>query len=343
MIRRILFAGLGGFAGFLFWFFVLSPRWAQEGRSGDGVAGNKQAEGQIIGMVLSVLGCGAIVMVVGEKLGLIPSQEQVDQKAKPVSLFGGPNPVNEPAPEVALSGCQTFALSEDEIVRRSELLRKAGHRPKLFFFGANAEGVLTTAGSPQTGPALPLFTTPYAARDYIRTFKRDMEVHEIAVENLVAQSQKWSEVGVKHFILNPCPRCDSWLLCSASVLPDSEKFLKIWAIEQAARWCRGEIGVLQMQAHLLNSATAEARTAVENIRDHIDCGIPYVHQMVAVLSAGLNDGDAELAACERLKEFGPEFEWSPADRDDGDKIAKMTAGAMVGLMKIFEPPPSSPV
>jgi len=90
LIRRILIAGCGGIAGIVLWYFLLSPLLA--------VRSDRANRLGLYGLVGCVVGCGVLVMVLGEKLRLIPSQEQVDQKMKPVSLFSAANPKGGPGP-----------------------------------------------------------------------------------------------------------------------------------------------------------------------------------------------------------------------------------------------------
>ena len=52
---------------------------------------------------------------------------------------------------------------------------------------------------------------------------------------------------------------------------------------------------------------AAARTDLEYVRDHFDCGVPYLHQAIALISEILQDEPAKATALEWLKEFGPHF------------------------------------
>jgi hypothetical protein len=68
---------------------------------------------------------------------------------------------------------------------------------------------------------------------------------------------------------------------------------------------------------------------LEYVRDHFDCGVPYLHQMIGLLAGVQHDELAKATAMERLKEFGPQFE-GPLDFSP-----KLMATATVGLMGNF--------
>jgi hypothetical protein len=111
------------------------------------------------------------------------------------------------------------------------------------------------------------------------------------------------------FVLNRCPRCPIFLVGDLQDLSTSHRYFQVWAVNQAIRSCKGEIQVRKILAHYETGSLAEARADLELIRDHIDCGIPYVYQLIAYIAGTQQDTAGKTAACERLKDFGPQFEW----------------------------------
>jgi hypothetical protein len=108
-----------------------------------------------------------------------------------------------------------------------------------------------------------------------------------------------------------------------------EDFAKIWAHHRAARLVMGE---LQIRSAINRSAAgsfAEARNDLEYVRDHLDCGIPYLHQMIGLLAGLQGDEQVKAASLERLKEFGPQFAGSL------DFSPELMSTAMAGLMANF--------
>ena len=76
---------------------------------------------------------------------------------------------------------------------------------------------------------------------------------------------------------------------------------------------------------------AAALLDLEYVRDHFDCGAPYLHQMIW-LFAGTDESVRQTAA-ERLKEFGPEFD-TPTELS-AKALSQFTATAMEGLLAYF--------
>jgi hypothetical protein len=84
VIRRILVVGIGGIGGLVLWYVLFWPLVSHFLGSNAERAATRVG---IYGMIGCVVACGALVMIVGEKFRIIPTQEQVDKKARPVSLF----------------------------------------------------------------------------------------------------------------------------------------------------------------------------------------------------------------------------------------------------------------
>ena len=108
-----------------------------------------------------------------------------------------------------------------------------------------------------------------------------------------------------------------------------EDFAKTWALFRATRQVLGEIRCRSAMSRLSTGSFAEARADLEYIRDHFDCSIPYLHQMIGMIAGTQNDHTAKAAAMERLKEFGPEFQ-APLDFSP-----QLMATATVGMMLNF--------
>ncbi len=87
---RTLMAGLGGIGGMVAWYVVITatglwPNFLSAFYSNN--PSDHRLGGFAATFLLSALGGGALVLVVGEKLGLFPSSEQLDRQAKPPSLL----------------------------------------------------------------------------------------------------------------------------------------------------------------------------------------------------------------------------------------------------------------
>jgi hypothetical protein len=213
-----------------------------------------------------------------------------------------------------------------EIKRRSEIL-KAGPAPEWIFF-CEANGALLTfkvAGK----PAILLFTTPYAAFDYLRATGVKAEVRQIKFQTIPDFAAKWRADGAQSFSLDRCPRCGLINVTDIKEALGMETFLRYWAFYGALRSIRCEIKVREMMAHRTKGAHHEARAALEEIRDHIDCANPYVHQNIALVAGALNDEAGKAAAIQRLNEFGPQF------AGKGEFSAETLTEAVMGLLASY--------
>ncbi len=74
----------------------------------------------------------------------------------------------------------------------------------------------------------------------------------------------------------------------------------------------GELRIRSAMDHFSAGSHSAARSDLEYVRDHFDCGVPYLHQMIGLIADLQQDKAAKAASVARLKEFGPEFD-SPLD------------------------------
>jgi hypothetical protein len=70
------------------------------------------------------------------------------------------------------------------------------------------------------------------------------------------------------------------------------------------------------------------------IRDHIDCGVPYLHELIAFVAQSEGDDVALETSRERMREFGPLFaDWE--SKWDAAGFSQALANATVGLSLSF--------
>ena len=111
-------------------------------------------------------------------------------------------------------------------------------------------------------------------------------------------------------------------------------------MERATRQFQGEMKVREFMQYQ-STSRPRTRAALELIRDHISCSVPYLHELITFLARMDNDEVGKAAAVGRLKEFGPQFEdfdsrWVMPD------MPKSMAIAMVGLLTNFGIPLPDP-
>jgi hypothetical protein len=222
-----------------------------------------------------------------------------------------------------------------EVTRRAQEILKAGIAPERLFLCQQGGGTIFVR-SPENQPMLPLFTSAYAARDYMRVTGAGTGVGTVKLENL-PQLAHYQENGAETFTLNRCPRCRVCLASPIEVLKSREGFLASWAVDRATKSLHGEILVRTVMKYLSAHSPAQARAALEQIRDHINCGVPYVHQMIGFIAGMQGDEPAKRDAAERLKEF-----IESGFTGTVDFSIEALAQATVGLMINFDIPMTAP-
>jgi hypothetical protein len=147
-------------------------------------------------------------------------------------------------------------------------------------------------------------------------------------------------IGAPGSCAGPLPGCAQFLPISLAGIAKwtQEDFAKVWAQHRASRSVLAEFRIRSAMNHLEVSSHAAARSDLEYVRDHFDCGIPYLHQMIGLLAGMQQDEPAKASAMERLKEFGPQF-GAPLDFSP-----QLMATATMGMMANFGmvPPGTGP-
>jgi hypothetical protein len=226
---------------------------------------------------------------------------------------------------------QVPAAVKEVVLQRTQKLIQANKLPEWLFVATypSSQGLVCISSEDGSPRALLLFTSSLLAKDYLHATGTRADVGSLKTEDVFGVAKQILSAGADSFILDRCPRCNVATLIPSANLLNREKFLACWAAHSVARTWKGEQLVRQRMGHVSNKSWDKALAALEQIRDHVDCGIPYVHQMIGLFAKMLGDQDKVAAAAERLNDFGPDFagkaEFSPQDY----------AEANVGLLASF--------
>jgi hypothetical protein len=238
----------------------------------------------------------------------------------------------EPAAN-CITSVQADPAKVAEMERRAVELLKTGWAPRSVFVCQAKVGQVVFRYDQGKRAAMLMFSTPYFAADYIRVTGLAATVGEVKVEALHRVAETWISSGVAGFFLNRSPRCQhprqSLITTKVLLAQEQAAFHKVWAIDRSTRTYLGGNLVRAACAHLQAHFPADARRLLEEVRDHIDCGVPYLHQILALVYEMLGDQAAKSAAAARLAEFGPQFERQV------EFSANLVATASVGLMMTF--------
>jgi hypothetical protein len=246
-------------------------------------------------------------------------------KPRPAEL-----PVGTPATQAIPPSTIDPVILEAVSYKAKEIL-DSGRMPEWLFVGRSATGLLTLQATRDQGPVMLLFSSPFAASDYLRAIGILGKTVQFKVETLPERVQSWLSAGVQTAALDRCPRCPELLSIDLASMAKWTQvdFAKNWAHLRATRLVGGEIRIRSAINHYTAGSHAAARNDLEYIRDHFDCGIPYLHQMIALLAEMQGDGPGKAASLDRLKEFGPDFE-GPLDFSQ-ERLVAALAGLMVNF------------
>jgi hypothetical protein len=219
----------------------------------------------------------------------------------------------------------------EAVNRKAREILDADRIPVALVVCTVGNGLLTFLPGAGQKPVMLLFSSIFAATDYLRATGTTGGTGQLKVEALPGLAQTWMTVGLEAAVLDRCPRCPQFLSMALAQMAKwtREDFAKTWAHLRATRQVLGEIRYRSAMSRLSAGSLAEARADLEYIRDHFDCGIPYLHQMIGMIAGMQNDHTAKAAAMERLREFGAEFE-GPVDFSP-----QLMATATVGMMLNF--------
>jgi len=211
----------------------------------------------------------------------------------------------------------------------------AAQKPEwLYLCNIVGTGLLTFHASAKDKPVVLLFTTPLAALDYIGVTKITAQVNQVQFEAVPEMAGKWLAAGAGSLALNRCPRCPVILSVPLGVIADKERFAMVWAVRRATQLYFGQRAVRQFMTTKDNAAR---KSALELIRDHVDCSVPYAYEFLAFFAHCERDGVAKNAALDRLKQFGPYFaNWeSKWEISSTETWTRAMAEAMTGLCLSF--------
>jgi hypothetical protein len=247
-------------------------------------------------------------------------------------------PKPEPSsPSSERPATQSISLANIDPARLEAVNHKAkqildsGRIPEWVFACRASHGLLMFQAARDQKPVMLLFSSPFAASDYLGATGTPGSVHQLKVETLPELARSWLSSGLQAAALDRCPRCTQFLSVDLAGMTKWTKddFAKVWSHLHAARLVLGEVRIRSAMNHLRAGSHSAARSDLEYVRDHFDCSIPYIHQIIGLLAGMQQDEPSKVAAMERLKEFGPQFE-GPLDFSP-EKLAT----AWVGLMTIF--------
>lgn len=224
--------------------------------------------------------------------------------------------------------------SADEITHNAERALKlveSGERPEhVYVCVQNRERLLLWEHSDGQGRSVLLFSTPHQAMDYAGATGVEADVGALAVHALPRQTELWKQAGVGSFVLNRCPRCSVGVSYDLQHLADADDFLRTWAVNSVTRATKGEEIALAALSLFDGGDVAAALEQLREIRDHVECAMPQLHILIALLAHHLQDEAEKNASLERLAYF-PDYDLQPGI---GHDPALLFADVILGFRQV---------
>lgn len=190
---------------------------------------------------------------------------------------------------------QAFATQREAIERS---LREPARRPQvqspLFteLLAAKQRGVVTMRLPDLDSPCLPIFSSPFRAADYTRTFlARGPAVKYLSSSplELVGMLRDLREMGIEHFALDRCPRCDIFTTIGCASITTADDAINCWAIWKASRLARLGLYLKHAQASARAGEFEAAREVVLETIAHVSLEDPRAHLLLGQIAVALQD------------------------------------------------------
>jgi hypothetical protein len=99
-------------------------------------------------------------------------------------------------------------VAAPDIARLAKRMLETGKRPQAFYLAVNgSSGLVSLRTANPDRTTLLIFTSGYAALDYLRTAKIPGGIHMFPTDSLPAYIEQWKKMKVDFFVLDRCPRC----------------------------------------------------------------------------------------------------------------------------------------
>jgi hypothetical protein len=225
----------------------------------------------------------------------------------------------------------------DEVSRRAKKILESGKFPEMFFVGApSTGGGLIVLNTPDQKKMIPIFSSGALATDYMRTRIPNARVGAFKTADLSSAALQWYKGGIHRFALDSCPRCDHVQTFDLKETPPTQAdLMQVWATLKATRDWRTESIVRELFDKNKPMEVPQKLASLIFLRDHVDCGIPYVHWLIGILAEMQGDAGEKAVAAARLDEFGPEFRGKldiPSGLSEAGPWTESVARAHVGLL-----------
>jgi hypothetical protein len=241
----------------------------------------------------------------------------------PQSLPSAPSCAVEPL-DPAVREAWVKAMTE-----RSDRILASSEKPEWVFLCQMSNSGMLCLPPVDGRTSLLLFTSPALALDYLRAIGDQGNVGGVHISKITELPGRWAKLGVHSFCLNRCPRCDVALTIGFENLKTLDGFLKVWAMERASRFLKGQ-GLAQSVLEAQRRGVAEMKVALEALRDHAAADNAHVYQLLAMVAQMQEDTQGRADALARLREMQLPVKLETED------FARGFSEGIVGLLASYE-------
>jgi hypothetical protein len=180
------------------------------------------------------------------------------------------------------------ALLQDEL---REPLRRPPDDAPLFTELLADKGPLTIP-LPEGGACLPVFSTPFRAFDYARTyFAKGPRVTYLSSSprELVVMLRELRRAGVESFTVDRCPRCTVLLLIGSAQVEAAGDAITMWSIPAGGRLASADLYFRHARGLALSGQLEGARELALQTVGHVTMEDPRPHLLLGQLALQLGD------------------------------------------------------
>lgn len=158
--------------------------------------------------------------------------------------------------------------------------------------GSDRQGLVTLTLEDDS-LCLPIFTTPFRAADYVRTFFASDSKNYLASSpsELVKLLADVREVGINKFLLDRCPRCNIFCAIHSESVTTADDAITCWSVFKATELARLDLYLAYAQASARAEQLYTARDVLLETAGHVSFEDPRVHFLLGQVAAALRDTD----------------------------------------------------
>jgi hypothetical protein len=153
-------------------------------------------------------------------------------------------------------------------------------------------GLLTITLPETSSLCLPVFSSPFRAGDYVRTIvDSGSPVNYLSSSSgqLIAMLRELRGLGIDQFVLDRCPRCNTFCAIHSESVSSVDDVITCWSISRATELARLELYLNYAQRCVDHSELVNARDVLLEIAAHVGLEDRRLHLLLGQVAVALDD------------------------------------------------------